>query len=354
MHKLVPGQSRKRGLPPGTPVFVGQAREEAPEVTLFDYDEAQFRTERVTDIAGCASLKDKPSVTWINASGLHDVGLIQSLSEAFGLHPLVQEDILNTNQRPKVEDHGDYLYVVLRMLQWSDAAGEAVAEQVSLVLGRGFVLSFQERAGDVFDSIRDRIRAGKGRIRKMGADYLAYSLIDAVVDAYFVVLEKQGEKLEALEEELTLAPDRTTLRRINALKREVLLLRKSVWPLREVLSGLERTESGLLSDGLGIYLRDAYDHTIQIVDTIETFRDLLASTFDTYLSALSNRTNEVMKLLTIVATIFIPLTFIVGIYGMNFKYMPELDWAWGYAAVLLLMAVVAGAMVLYFRRKKWL
>jgi magnesium transporter len=246
------------------------------------------------------------------------------------------------------------------MLQWDERRQELTAEQVSLVLGKRFVLSFQERPGDVFDAVRERLRTGKGRIRAAGADYLAYSLIDAVVDGYFGVLEGIGDRLEALEQVLISRPTPQTLREIHTLKREGLFLRKSVWPLREVISGLQRGGSELIASETAVYLRDVYDHTIQVIDTMETIRDMLAGMVDTYLSSVSNRMNEVMKVLTIIATIFIPLTFIAGVYGMNFQpdagplNMPELRWAWGYPAVLVVMAVVAALMVLYFRRKRWI
>ena len=347
-------RSRKRGLPPGTPVFVGEKQPQAVRITIIDYGDADVTEKQVESIDECLPFKDKPTVTWINVDGLHDVKFVESLAESFGLHPLVQEDILNTTQRPKFDDYGDYLYAVLKMIQWDAERDEAVTEQVSLVLGANFVISFQEKPGDVFEPIRERIRGGKGRIRKMPADYLAYCLVDAIVVGYFAVLEHLGDKIEAVESALLSRPTPQTLGAIHRLKREGLLLRKSVWPLREVISGMERTESQLVTDATHLYLRDVYDHSVQVIDTMETFRDMLAGMLDTYLSSLSNRMNEVMKVLTIIATIFIPLTFIAGIYGMNFKHMPELEWRWGYWAALAIMAIVAGGMLLYFRRKKWL
>ena len=354
MRKLVRSQSEKRGLPPGTPVFVGKKQAQSVRITVMDYDEQEVIERQVESVDECKTFKDKPTVTWINVNGLHDAKLVESLAESFSLHPLVQEDILNTTQRPKFDDYGDYLYAVLKMLQWDDKQDEAVIEQVSLILGANFVISFQEKPGDVFGPIRERIRNGKGRIRKMPAGYLAYCLIDAIADGYFAVLEHLGDKIEAVESALLSRPTPQTLGAIHRLKRESLLLRKSVWPLREVISGLERTESQLVTDATHIYLRDVYDHSVQVIDTMETFRDILAGMLDTYLSSLSNRMNEVMKVLTIIATIFIPLTFVAGIYGMNFKHMPELQWRWGYWAALLVMAIVAGGMLVYFRRKRWL
>ena len=253
-----------------------------------------------------------------------------------------------------MEDFNDYLFVVLQMLQYNEKENETKTEQVSIILGANYVISFQEDEGDVFDLIRERIRTDRGRIRRMGADYLAYSLLDAIVDNYFMVLEKIGEKIEDIEDELIKNPAQEVLHAIHSLKRELVFLRKSVWPLREVISRLERWDSHLIDKSMDIYLRDVYDHTIQVIDALETFRDMLSGMLDIYLSSVSNRMNEVMKVLTIIATIFIPLTLITGIYGMNFKYMPELDWSWGYPMVYIAMLIVSGVMLVYFRRKRWL
>jgi magnesium transporter len=286
--------------------------------------------------------------------GIHQVEILEQLGECMGVHPLVLEDILNTDQRPKLEDFDDYLFIVLKMSHYDDQNGEMEVEQISLILGPNYVVSFQERPGDVFDPIRERITNGRGRIRKLGADYLAYALIDAIVDHYFVVLEQIGEKIEFLEEELITDPTPETLQTIHNLKREMIFLRKSVWPLREVVGGLERRESPLIGESIAVYLRDVYDHTIQVIDTLETFRDMISGMLDIYLSSVSNRMNEVMKVLTIIATIFIPLTLIAGIYGMNFKHMPELEQPWGYPVVWGVMLATAIVMLIYFRRKKWL
>ena len=241
------------------------------------------------------------------------------------------------------------------MLYYDDRNGQIEAEQISLILGQNFVLSFQEgKEGDVFGPLRERLRGGKGRIRKMRTDYLAYSLIDAIVDHYFIILERLGERVEFLEEELVTEPTTKTLKEIHNLKREMIFLRKAVWPLREVISGLERGESSLIQQNTQIYFRDVYDHTIQVIDNIETFRDTVSGMLDIYLSSVSNRLNTVMKVLTIIATIFMPLTFLAGIYGMNFKYMPELEWRWGYPFVWMVMIAIGIVMLIYFRKKKWL
>jgi magnesium transporter len=293
-------------------------------------------------------------ITWLDIDGVHDASLLESVTAHANLHPLVVEDIHNTYQRPKVEDYDEYLYIVLKMISWDEVTRQAQAEQVSLILGRNHVLSFKENPGDLFDPVCIRIREGKGRIRRSGADYLAYALLDQVVDHYFLVLENLGEGIEDLEEELVTNPDASTLQNIHHLKRELIFLRKSVWPLREAISRLERGESPLFRSDTLVYLRDIYDHTIQVIDTIETFRDMVSGMLDIYLSSISNRMNEVMKVLTIIATIFIPLTFIAGIYGMNFAYMPELQWPWGYFMVWAVMVIIVIGMLIYFKRKGWL
>jgi magnesium transporter len=354
MPRLVKKTSQKIGLPPGTLVHVGEKKTEQVRITIISYDEAQFQEKEAKRIEECFPYKDEPAVTWINVAGIHDVGIIERIGEHFHIHPLVLEDIVNTGQRPKMEDFEDYIFVVLKMLYCGEQNDEVSAEQVSLVVGPKFVISLQEKEGDVFDPVRDRIRGEKGRIRKMGADYLAYALIDTIVDNYFIILEQLGEKTEMLEEELVTNPTPDTLQIIHDLKREMIFLRKSVWPLREVISGLERADSSLIKESTGVYLRDVYDHTIQVIDTVETFRDILSGMLDIYLSSISNRMNEVMKVLTIIATIFIPLTLIAGIYGMNFQHMPELGWRWGYPMVWIVMILIGISMLVYFRRRRWL
>ncbi|WP_028320312.1 magnesium/cobalt transporter CorA [Desulfatiglans anilini] len=346
--------SSKAGLPPGTLVHVGERKAEEVQIALMQYNASDLVEREVSSVEECEAALSDDKVSWINVSGVHEAGVVGAFGRLFGLHPLLLEDVLHTGQRPKQEDYEGCLFVVLRMLTFDEESGEVLSEQISLVVGPRYVLSFQEREGDVFGMLRDRIRSGKGRIRKMGADYLAYALMDAVVDQYFVILENFGEQLEELQDLVLSGPMSDTLESIQTIKREMLWMRKSVWPLREVLGGLQRGESPLMGPEVQHFLRDVYDHTIQVVDTLETFRDMAAATLDVYLSSLSNRMNEVMKVLTIIATIFIPLTFIAGVYGMNFRYMPELEWRWGYAAVWLVMIVAGGLMVLAFRRKKWL
>ncbi|OGW53235.1 MAG: magnesium and cobalt transport protein CorA [Nitrospirae bacterium RIFCSPLOWO2_02_42_7] len=354
MAKLVKKRTQKSGLPPGTLIHIGEKRTEKVKIRIMDYSDMGLKEMEADTIETCFPFKDKPTNTWINIEGIHDVRVLERLGECYGFHSLILEDILNTDQRPKMEDHGEYIYVVLKMLN-SDKNNSVVIEQISLLLGKNFVISLQEGLeGDVFNPVRERIRSGKGRIRKMGSDYLAYALLDSIVDNYFIVLEKLGEKIEVLEEELITNPKRETLHAIHNLKREMIFLRKSVWPLREVISGLERGESSLISKSTQIFLRDLYDHTIQVIDTVEAFRDMLSGMLDIYLSSVSNKMNEVMKVLTIIATIFIPLTFIAGVYGMNFRNMPEIEWQWGYPLSLLIMGGVAVIMLVFFRKKRWI
>jgi len=354
MVRFIRRGSQKAGETPGTVTYVGKEREERVVISRFEYDETQIEHDESLAPAGAALSRTTDRISWINVNGVHDVDQLQAVAESFSLHPLVAEDIAHTGQRPKVEDYDSNLFIVVRMLQWNDATEEIDDEQVSLVLGPSWVLSFQEHEGDVFEPIRERLLANRGRIRRHGSDYLAYALIDAVVDHYFTILEVLGERVEALGENLAEDPKPSDLKAIRHLKRELLFMRKSVWPLRELLGGIQRDESTLIQESTRPYLRDVYDHTIQIIDTVETFRDMVSGLMDVYLSSISNRMNEVMKVLTIIATIFIPLSFIAGLYGMNFGYMPELQWRYGYFAILGVMLAVGVGMLLYFRRKRWL
>jgi len=354
MQRLIKKRSHKAGLPPGTLVHVGERKAEKVKIRILDYDEAQFEEKEAKTIEESFPFKDKPTVTWINIDGLHEVEIIEKLGSHFDLHPLLLEDILNTDQRPKMEDYGDYIFIVLKMLYPGENKDQIEAEQVSLILGSNFVISLQEHEGNVFNPVRDRIRKSKGRIRKTDSDYLAYALLDAIVDNYFLILENVGEKIEDTEQQLATNPSPETLQYIRELKNEMIFLRKSIWPLRELINGLERCESTLIHESTGAYLRDVYDHTIQIIDTVESYRDTISGMVDIYLSSISNKMNEVMKVLTIFASIFIPLTFVAGVYGMNFEFMPELGWHWGYFALLAVMALIGISLVFYFKRKRWL
>ncbi len=354
MPKLTKKRSVKAGLPPGSLVYIGDKEAEEANISVIEYDENEFHERTFKQIRECFTFKNKTSVTWIDVDLVHQVELIEKIGECYGFHPLVLEDILNTDQRPKLEDFGEYLYLVLRVISCNGKNDGIVSEQVSIILGPNYLISFQERELGIFNGVRERIRNGKGRLRKSGADYLAYALLDTIIDNYFVVLEKLGERIEILEEQLVTNPTPAVLQSMHSLKRDMIFLRKSIWPLREVIATPGRGESALVCESTRVYLRDVYDHTIQVIDTLETFRDMLSGMLDIYLSSISNRLNEVMKVLTIIATIFIPLTFIVGVYGMNFKYMPELEWRWGYPMVMLAMLVVVLGMVVYFRKKRWI
>jgi magnesium transporter len=342
---------------------------ERPKITIIDYDELHYHEAEAKDVEECFRFKNQPTVTWINIDGLHQMDVLEKLGSCYGIHPLVLEDIL-TDQRPKIEDYDDYIFIVLKMLYYDDGSNEKKkqdeeneddlgdtnldVDQVSMILGPNFIISFKEKEVDVFNPLRDRLRTAKGKIRRQGADYLAYSMIDAIVDHYFVIMEDLGERFEELEDVVVSDPQPGILPTIYNLKRDMLFLRKSVWPLREAISKMQRSDSPLVSEAIKIYLRDVYDHTIQVIENIETFRDMSASLLETYLSSLSNKLNEVIKLLTIISTIFIPLTFLAGLYGMNFKFMPELESPLGYPAVLILMLLVVVVMMAYFRKKEWI
>jgi len=347
------GIACKAGLPPESLVHVGHDYGGEARVTVVDYDAGGVRERDGSDLAGLTACRGEQTVTWINVEGLGNVSLIEKIGAGFAIHPLVLEDILNTHQRPKQEDYGDYLYIVLQAFVL-EGDGTVANEQVSLIVGDGYVLSFQESGRDIFRTVRERINGAKGRIRREGADYLAYSLLDTMVDNYFVVLEALGERLEDLEETLVAEPGQGALQDIHKLKREMLYFRKALWPFREVVGALSRGESPLLKQTTLPYVRDVYDHTIQVIDTLETYRDILSGLLDNYLSSISNHLNQVIKVLTIISTIFIPLTFVAGVYGMNFENMPELKWEYGYYAVLLVMLAVSLVMLRFFRSRKWL
>ncbi len=354
MPETTSRRSEKSGLPPGTVVHVGERPDGPAILSVIDYDEQDFSERVGVDLESCLASVQAPGMTWINVAGLHDSALIEKLGEALGVHPLVLEDIANASQRPKVEDYESYFFIVLKMLEYDPALNQVQVEQVSLILGDNLLISFQEDANDVFEPVRVRLRNSAGRLRKFAADYLAYALIDAIVDNYFTILELLGDEVEEIEEQVSLKPENHPLPTIYRLKREMIALRRAVWPLREVLALLQHSESPLIRPGTAIYLRDVYDHTIQIMDTVESMRDLLSGMLDVYLSVLSNRMNEIVKVLTIFSTIFIPLTFLAGVYGMNFRHFPEIEWRFGYAAFWLICGAIIVVMLFYFRRKRWL
>ncbi len=346
-------QSAKTGVSPDTPMYIG-TRSGSVGIEAMCYS-ADGVTQVPDPVALNAEGRGWVGNLWVNVEGVHDPAAIESIGMAFGLHPLTVEDILNTRQRPKLEDYDDYLFIVMKMLRWNNATSTVESEQVSLILQDRLVLCFQEGAeGDVFDQVRQRISSAKSRVRQSGADFLCYSLIDAVVDQYFIILEEIGERIELLEDDLVSNPTPETLQGVHNLKRVLISLRKSVWPLREVIGVMHREESELITEHTSVYLRDVYDHTIQVIDTLETYRDMLAGMLDMYMSSVSNRMNEVMKVLTMIATVFIPLTFLAGVYGMNFEFMPELRMPWAYPVLWVVMIVISAIMLLWFRRKRWL
>lgn len=355
MTKEVNRRSEKVWLPPGSLVHVGEKRSKTTKIQVLAYSETEVKEEEIDHVEEIRPFRKASELTWVTVEGLAEIEPIRKLGEEFGLHNMVLEDILATDQRPKTETFGDYTYVVLKVVHYNTQVKSVDLEQISLVLGSNYLISIQEKKDDVFDPIRTWIRDDKGSIRKMGANYLAYALIDAVIDHYFVALEHLGEEIESLEEELVSSPTQATLQLIHKLKHAMILLRKSIWPLREVVGRLERREPLEPStEANHRYLRDIYDHTIRVMDTVETSRDLLSGMLDIYLSSVSNRMNDIMKILTIISTIFIPLSVLSGIYGMNFRYMPELEFPLGYPLLMLSMIGIGVVMLLYFRRKRWI
>lgn len=346
---------RKVGLPPGSLHYSGTASKEHPfSIKVYAYDAEELIIDEAQSFSALKAFENGGKVRWINVNGVHRVEEVDSICQFFKVHHLVVEDILHTDQRPKWDESEGQIYVVLKMLGFDEASNSVKGEQISLLLGPDFVLSFQEWEGDVFDGIRQRITANKGRIRKQGADYLLYCLVDSIVDHYFLVIERISEQLDELEEDLLENPGEHLLHELYRTKRELLHIRKAVWPLREVISRLEKDDLALVKKGTKIYLRDVYDHIIHVIDTVETYRDVLSSMVDLYQSSISNKINAVMKVLTIISTIFIPLTFIVGVYGMNFENMPELKWQYGYFGVMGFMLAISIWMVFLFKRRKWL
>jgi magnesium transporter len=345
--------SKKKGMSPGSVVFIGDRKAEKSSISVIEYNADNIMEKKDILITECAAFKDTDKISWIDVTGLHDVDAVAELGRIFDIHSLVLEDIVNTNQRPKIEIFDDHFFVVFKMLFSDPLTAGIQSEQVSLIVNEKTVISFQEREGDVFEPLRERIRQAKGRTRTMGSDYLAYSILDIIVDNYFEILEKLGEEMEILEEELIKAPGSKTLGKIYRMKREILSVRKAVWPLRDVVNRLEKGEITLINRKTMPFLRDLYDHIIQVIDNVEAMRDTVTGLLELYLSSVSFKMNDVMKVLTIISTIFIPLTFIAGVYGMNFENMPELKWSYGYFISLGLMSVIFVSMVIFFKKKKW-
>ncbi|MFN5318632.1 MAG: magnesium/cobalt transporter CorA [Bacteroidia bacterium] len=356
-HKLGglerPKLAQKAGLAPATLHYTGEKRTFTPWLDFIEYNATDLieRNKQPVDFIHESHLSQ--SVRWVNVCGIHDTQSIEKIGQILNLHVLVQEDIVHTNQRPKLDEYEDYIYLVCKMIQLDSVTNELRSEQVSVILKDNLLVTFIEDEGDVFNDIRDRIRKGNIKIRKSGADYLLYSVLDVLVDHYFVVLEGIGDYLENLEIMLLEEPRSNVLQELHKSKREIIYLRKYIWPLREVVGLLSKGNSPLLKGNTTLYLRDVYDHCIHVIDTLETFRDVSSGLMDVYLSSISNRMNDVMKTLTIIATIFIPLTFIVGVYGMNFDNMPELHYSWAYPAVWVVMAATALSMLIWFRKNHW-
>jgi magnesium transporter len=343
----------KCGTDPGTLLYTGQKIVENPIVTVIDYNTSVYNEDVITDLDLLSDYKTRSTVTWINVEGLSNIAVIENLGNIFGIHPLVLEDILNVSQRPKVDFYHDYVYVVLKMLNYNEKLDIFEAEQISFILGNNFLISFQEEQGDSFDKVRERIKK-KARITEKGADYLLYSLLDIVVDGYFTALERMGEWIEKLEREILVRPVPKRSFEISDLKRDAIFLRRNIWPVREIIHSLSRNEESVITTDTMFFVNDLYDHIVQAIDNLENDREMIGALLELYLSNISNKMNEIMKTLTMIATIFIPITFITSLYGMNFKYMPELNYRYSYFVVLGVIFTIGIIMIIYFRRKKWL
>ena len=354
MRRILSKSNRMTGLAPGTPVHIGERRTESINITVFEYDASTVRERQLASVEECRECRDSKGLVWINIDGIHDISVVETVGKVFDIHPLVQEDIVNANQRPKVEEYDSYLYAIVKMLYEDKASGGLQAEQVSIIVTPKMVISFQEREGDVFNPVRERLRMGKGIVRQRGSDYLAYCLIDAIVDHYFQIMENIEDRILPLEEQVVSDPRPQVLQNVHGLKSDLVFLRRSLWPLREMLARVYREQLPPIQPDTRPFLRDVHDHTIQVIEILESFQEVVSGMMDIYMSSISNRMNNIMKVLTIIATIFIPLTFIAGIYGMNFRNMPELSWPWGYPAVLGLMFLIFIGMLLFFKHKKWL
>jgi len=355
MFREVHRRAKKAGQPPGTFIYTGNKKITTPTISIFNYNGNNFREKKDTHLDTDFLLENQAGTTWINVEGLHDIELIKKLAEFYQLHPLTIEDILNNDQRPKVEEFEGYIYITTKMIKWSTKTKNFHIEEFSIIIGKNYILTFQDCKTNIFDDLQERLRSTtKQRLREQGSDYLAYRLIDTVVDHYFVVLEVLGNQIEKIEDKIISSPTPQNARTIYRLKHKMLILRKSIWPMREVISHLLQISQDSISSFTHVYLRDVYDHAVQAIDTLETFRDMLSNILDIYLSSLTARMNEIMKVLTMIATVFIPITFLASVFGMNFDNMPELHWHYGYYIVLGIMAIIAVCMIFFFRRKKWI
>lgn len=354
MPESMSSASEKAGLPAGVLIHVGEVLEVKPTITVLDYDKDNIAVHQISTINEILPFKATDTVTWVMIEGLADTGMIQDLGQAFDIHPLVLEDILNTHQRPKLDEYEDYLYIVLKRFEVIDEHFTVLQEQISLLLFNNIIFTFKEKRDQLFEPVITRLKAEKGRIRTYSVDYLAYVVLDTVVDGYFALQDSLDLFADEMEEKLFTQPGPELLSRIQRVKRELIFVRKSMSPLREMLAALERSDSELLSEKTHIYLRDVYDHAIRVIESVDSYRDLITGMLEIYLSSVSNRLNEIMKVLTVFSTIFIPLTFITGIYGMNFEHMPELKWPWAYPILWGVFLSIPITLLIYFRKKKWL
>ena len=354
MAESLDSASNKSGMPPGSLIHVGESRDFHARISVVDYNTESFEARTVDSIADILAYKDKDTVTWVNIEGIHDVAVIEALGQHFAIHPLVLEDIMNTHQRPKVEEYDDSLYIVIKRPVFDRESLGVDYEQISMLVLDGFIFTFREIVDGLFEPVVRRLRESKGRFRGLGFDYLAYALLDVVVDQFFLFQDAMDLVFEELEDELLTTPTPDTLKTVQRIKREMIFVRRGVTPLREMLAELLRSETPLIQERTKVYLRDVYDHAIRVTEAMDSYRDLIAGMLDIYLSSVSNKLNETMKVLTVFSTIFIPLTFITGIYGMNFDFMPELKWRWAYPTLWVTFFVVAGGLLYYFRRKRWL
>jgi len=346
--------SRKAGLPPGSLVHVGEVLETETRISIVDYNKDIIEEQTVESIAQILLCREKATVTWVNIEGLGNVELIGAIGEAFNIHPLVLEDILNTHQRPKLEEYDDYLYCVLKGISLVENGFAVEYEQISMLILNDLVFTFKEKRDEIFEPVRRRLRSSKGHFRSQGADYLAYVILDTIVDSYFTLQDSLDEIVDSIEEDLLTDPTTETLATIQEVKRELIFIRRSISPLREMLNAILRSESPLIEEKTLIYFRDISDHVLRISESIESSRDMVSGLLDIYITSISNKMNEIMKVLTVFASIFIPLTFITGIYGMNFDYMPELKWKWAYAVLWGVFVTIPIILLVYFKKKKWL
>lgn len=345
--------TERSGKSPGSLIYLGPNKDVAIQIDVIEYNQEFINEYTLTDFSEF-DLKKEEAITWVNITGLHNIKLVAELGKIADIHSLTQEDILNVNQRPKIDIFRSYVYIAFQELKFDDENQSVESEQISLILGKNYVLTFLEKPSDIFETLKQRLRNKTGKTRRNGSDYLTYGILDIIVDQYYDVIEKIGERIESFEEILMVKPHKMEIQEIYSLKRELLDLRRAVWPIREIVAKLDKNEVELISEKTSLYLRDLYDHTIQIIETAEIYRDLTSGLADLYLSSTSNKLNEIIKVLTILSSIFIPLTFIAGVYGMNFKNMPELQTTYGYYVCLVLMLMTAIGMLIYFRVRKWI